>query len=141
MPAAAEIRLAALVGLLDHGNDVGMYLLALDERLAAERAEILREARLVLVGHAGLIAEEQAAMRDDRAPDPGDGFAIERPGQVDARNFRAASARNLSHADTLVGHAASSRMALVNGRSFAKLPRAGGTSTPFARRKCKAEDP
>ena len=96
VPDAAEI--GGLCGLLDDGDDIGMFGDGLGKGVAANRPEARCEGDLLGRGQF-LVAEEYHQMLEEGALDEPKGLGIQRPGQVDAVDFSAETTGQRANVD------------------------------------------
>ena len=106
MPGIAEGADLGFVGLLQHGDDVGIIIHMLDIGHAAEPAEEPAEGQMLLRRQV-LVAEEEDEVLDEGAPDLRRRRVAEWRRQIDAGNLRPQRAGDRPHGDRLIGHAVS----------------------------------
>ena len=102
MPGAAEGADAAFVGLLQHGNDVRVFVQVPDVGHAQHRAEAARDLKLLRRGEA-LVAEEQHTVLGQRIAHRQHGSVVSL-GQVQASDLGAAGRRQRQELKGLGGH-------------------------------------
>ncbi len=101
MPGAAENADLAFVGLLEHGDDVGVIVERFDVRHAAQGAEAHSE-RLVLSWRQGLIAKEDHEIFEEGPADLKELSGLERAREIDTEDLGAKRAGDRTKFERLV---------------------------------------